>query len=203
MGGTRRTGTWWAWGYGWYRGHRDRGCPPPCSPAGRETGHGDRGGTGYLRDTGDLGGTGDMGARGHGLSAPMQHGEGRPRCPARGCPRAAQRSRRVLASPSAHKRFSELLPREQRDNACSARVPGSRVLTLPELRVRRLAGHGAPAAPQGRAGPFARRRAVLCPRSPRQQPPREASRQLPRPCRAAEGPAVCREGAGPVLPTLP
>ncbi|XP_075287716.1 calcium and integrin-binding protein 1 isoform X2 [Opisthocomus hoazin] len=34
----------------------------------------------------------------------------------------------------AHKRFSELLPREQRDNACSARVPGSRVLTLPELR---------------------------------------------------------------------
>ncbi|XP_015728865.1 calcium and integrin-binding protein 1 isoform X2 [Coturnix japonica] len=34
----------------------------------------------------------------------------------------------------AYKRFSELLPREQRDNARSVRVPKSRILTLPELR---------------------------------------------------------------------
>ncbi|NWU68281.1 CIB1 protein, partial [Pterocles burchelli] len=34
----------------------------------------------------------------------------------------------------AYKRFSELLPREERDNACAARLPKSRVLTLPELR---------------------------------------------------------------------
>ncbi|XP_038040958.1 calcium and integrin-binding protein 1 [Anas platyrhynchos] len=34
----------------------------------------------------------------------------------------------------AYKRFSELLPKEQRDNACSLRVPKSRILTLPELR---------------------------------------------------------------------
>ncbi|XP_057278711.1 calcium and integrin-binding protein 1 [Pezoporus wallicus] len=34
----------------------------------------------------------------------------------------------------AYKRFSELLPKEERENACSARVPKSRILTLPELR---------------------------------------------------------------------
>uniref|UniRef100_A0A8B9FUK7 Calcium and integrin binding 1 n=1 Tax=Amazona collaria TaxID=241587 RepID=A0A8B9FUK7_9PSIT len=34
----------------------------------------------------------------------------------------------------AYKRFSELLPKEERANACSARVPKSRILTLPELR---------------------------------------------------------------------
>eukprot|EP00076_Gallus_gallus_P003904 NP_001264578.1 calcium and integrin-binding protein 1 isoform b [Gallus gallus] len=34
----------------------------------------------------------------------------------------------------AYKRFSELLPREQRENACSVRVPKSQILTLPELR---------------------------------------------------------------------
>ncbi|NXT18498.1 CIB1 protein, partial [Syrrhaptes paradoxus] len=45
-------------------------------------------------------------------------------------PRAAL----VLVSSSAYKRFSELLPREERDNACAARLPKSRVLTLPELR---------------------------------------------------------------------
>uniref|UniRef100_A0A8C0BKW5 Calcium and integrin binding 1 n=1 Tax=Buteo japonicus TaxID=224669 RepID=A0A8C0BKW5_9AVES len=40
----------------------------------------------------------------------------------------------VLASSSAYKRFSELLPKEERENACSARVPKSQILTLPELR---------------------------------------------------------------------
>ncbi|NXI39246.1 CIB1 protein, partial [Galbula dea] len=35
----------------------------------------------------------------------------------------------------AYKRFSELLPKEERKNACSARVPKSQILTLPELRV--------------------------------------------------------------------
>uniref|UniRef100_A0A8C8BFL5 Calcium and integrin binding 1 n=1 Tax=Otus sunia TaxID=257818 RepID=A0A8C8BFL5_9STRI len=40
----------------------------------------------------------------------------------------------VLASSSAYKRFSELLPKEERENACSARLPESRILTLPELR---------------------------------------------------------------------
>ncbi|NWU88573.1 CIB1 protein, partial [Upupa epops] len=34
----------------------------------------------------------------------------------------------------AYKRFSELLPKEERDGARSARVPKSRFLTLPELR---------------------------------------------------------------------
>ncbi|XP_064312002.1 calcium and integrin-binding protein 1 [Phalacrocorax carbo] len=34
----------------------------------------------------------------------------------------------------AYKRFSELLPKEGRENACSARVPKSQILTLPELR---------------------------------------------------------------------
>ncbi|XP_075620582.1 calcium and integrin-binding protein 1 [Balearica regulorum gibbericeps] len=34
----------------------------------------------------------------------------------------------------AYKRFSELLPKEERANACSARVPKSQILTLPELR---------------------------------------------------------------------
>ncbi|XP_074863104.1 calcium and integrin-binding protein 1 [Carettochelys insculpta] len=34
----------------------------------------------------------------------------------------------------AHKRFSELLPKEQRDNVLQARVPKSKMLTLPELR---------------------------------------------------------------------
>ncbi|NXL20456.1 CIB1 protein, partial [Setophaga kirtlandii] len=34
----------------------------------------------------------------------------------------------------AYKRFSELLPKEERENACSARVPKSQILTLPELR---------------------------------------------------------------------
>lgn len=57
----------------------------------------------------------------------------------------------VLASSSAYKRFSELLPKEQRDNACSLRVPKSRILTLPELRVRSLAAAGPRAAPWGAA----------------------------------------------------
>ncbi|KAM6409402.1 calcium and integrin-binding protein 1 [Rhynochetos jubatus] len=34
----------------------------------------------------------------------------------------------------AYKRFRELLPREERDAACSARVPEAQILTLPELR---------------------------------------------------------------------
>ncbi|NWI51024.1 CIB1 protein, partial [Calyptomena viridis] len=34
----------------------------------------------------------------------------------------------------AYKKFSELLPKEERDNACSVRVPKSHILTLPELR---------------------------------------------------------------------
>ncbi|NXY17402.1 CIB1 protein, partial [Atrichornis clamosus] len=34
----------------------------------------------------------------------------------------------------AYKRFSELLPKEERENACSTRVPKSHILTLPELR---------------------------------------------------------------------
>ncbi|OXB77584.1 UNVERIFIED_CONTAM: hypothetical protein H355_002893, partial [Colinus virginianus] len=34
----------------------------------------------------------------------------------------------------AYKRFSELLPKEQRENARSVRVPASQILTLPELR---------------------------------------------------------------------
>ncbi|XP_027601251.1 calcium and integrin-binding protein 1-like [Pipra filicauda] len=34
----------------------------------------------------------------------------------------------------AYKRFSELLPKQERENACSARVPKSHILTLPELR---------------------------------------------------------------------
>nr|XP_054497795.1 calcium and integrin-binding protein 1 isoform X1 [Agelaius phoeniceus] len=34
----------------------------------------------------------------------------------------------------AYKRFSELLPKEERENACSLRVPKSQILTLPELR---------------------------------------------------------------------
>ncbi|KAM6257248.1 calcium and integrin-binding protein 1 [Porphyrio hochstetteri] len=34
----------------------------------------------------------------------------------------------------AYRRFSELLPRRERDNVCSARVPKSQILTLPELR---------------------------------------------------------------------
>lgn len=48
----------------------------------------------------------------------------------------------VLASSSAYKRFSELLPKEERENACSARVPKSQILTLPELRVGCLADSG-------------------------------------------------------------
>ncbi|KFZ68344.1 Calcium and integrin-binding protein 1, partial [Podiceps cristatus] len=32
------------------------------------------------------------------------------------------------------KRLSDLLPKEERENACSVRVPKSRILTLPELR---------------------------------------------------------------------
>ncbi|NXC97423.1 CIB1 protein, partial [Certhia familiaris] len=35
---------------------------------------------------------------------------------------------------SAYKRFSELLPKEEREDAYSARVPKSQILTLPELR---------------------------------------------------------------------
>uniref|UniRef100_A0A8B9ZU10 EF-hand domain-containing protein n=1 Tax=Anas zonorhyncha TaxID=75864 RepID=A0A8B9ZU10_9AVES len=59
-----------------------------------------------------------------------------PRCPRPGgCPvLLPHRAALVLASSSAYKRFSELLPKEQRDNACSLRVPKSRILTLPELR---------------------------------------------------------------------
>ncbi|NXS14575.1 CIB1 protein, partial [Neodrepanis coruscans] len=34
----------------------------------------------------------------------------------------------------AYKRFSELLPKEERENACSVRIPKSLILTLPELR---------------------------------------------------------------------
>ncbi|XP_074693561.1 calcium and integrin-binding protein 1 [Strix aluco] len=34
----------------------------------------------------------------------------------------------------AYKRFSELLPKEERENACSVRLPESHILTLPELR---------------------------------------------------------------------
>ncbi|NXD83924.1 CIB1 protein, partial [Halcyon senegalensis] len=34
----------------------------------------------------------------------------------------------------AYKRFSELLPKEERANACAVRVPKSQILTLPELR---------------------------------------------------------------------
>ncbi|XP_075570395.1 calcium and integrin-binding protein 1 [Pelecanus crispus] len=34
----------------------------------------------------------------------------------------------------AYKRFSELLPKEERENACSVRVPKSQILKLPELR---------------------------------------------------------------------
>ncbi|XP_074773692.1 calcium and integrin-binding protein 1 isoform X2 [Athene noctua] len=34
----------------------------------------------------------------------------------------------------AYKRFSELLPKEERENACSMRLPKSCILTLPELR---------------------------------------------------------------------
>ncbi|NXW56072.1 CIB1 protein, partial [Eurystomus gularis] len=34
----------------------------------------------------------------------------------------------------AYKRFSELLPKEERENACTVRVPKSQMLTLPELR---------------------------------------------------------------------
>lgn len=67
------------------------------------------------------------------------------RCP---CPegclprRSHHRASLVLASSSAYKRFSELLPKEERENACSARVPKSQILTLPELRVRCLADSG-------------------------------------------------------------
>lgn len=42
----------------------------------------------------------------------------------------------VLASSSAYKRFSELLPKEERENARFVRIPKSQILTLPELRVR-------------------------------------------------------------------
>ncbi|NXN71784.1 CIB1 protein, partial [Himantopus himantopus] len=48
--------------------------------------------------------------------------------------RSRHRASLVLASSSAYKRFSELLPKEERENACSARVPKSQILTLPELR---------------------------------------------------------------------
>ncbi|XP_067999707.1 calcium and integrin-binding protein 1 isoform X2 [Melanerpes formicivorus] len=34
----------------------------------------------------------------------------------------------------AYKRFSELLPKEEREISCSTRVPKSQILTLPELR---------------------------------------------------------------------
>lgn len=34
----------------------------------------------------------------------------------------------------AHRRFSELLPKEERDRAAATRLPKSRILTLPELR---------------------------------------------------------------------
>lgn len=55
--------------------------------------------------------------------------------PAPGLPRALPHGGAVVfASSSAYKRFSELLPREQRENACSVRVPKSQILTLPELR---------------------------------------------------------------------
>lgn len=76
-----------------------------------------------------------------------------PRCPRPGgCPvLLPHRAALVLASSSAYKRFSELLPKEQRDNACSLRVPKSRILTLPELRVRSLAAAGPHAAPWGAA----------------------------------------------------
>lgn len=46
---------------------------------------------------------------------------------------------------SAHKRFCQLLPRETRGQALQTRVPKSRLLTLPELRVSR------PGASLGRA----------------------------------------------------
>lgn len=58
-------------------------------------------------------------------------------CPEGCLPRRSRhRASLVLASSSAYKRFSELLPKEERENACSARVPKSQILTLPELRVR-------------------------------------------------------------------
>ncbi|NXS69137.1 CIB1 protein, partial [Pandion haliaetus] len=34
----------------------------------------------------------------------------------------------------AYKKFSALLPKEERENACSVRVPKGQILTLPELR---------------------------------------------------------------------
>ncbi|XP_073160762.1 calcium and integrin-binding protein 1 [Lepidochelys kempii] len=40
----------------------------------------------------------------------------------------------VLVSQSAHKRFSELLPKEERESILLKRVPKSKILTLPELR---------------------------------------------------------------------
>lgn len=61
------------------------------------------------------------------------------RCPCpEGCLLCPSRYRAalVLASSSAYKRFSELLPKEERGNVCSTRVPKSQLLTLPELRVR-------------------------------------------------------------------
>uniref|UniRef100_A0A8V0X4C5 Calcium and integrin binding family member 1 n=1 Tax=Gallus gallus TaxID=9031 RepID=A0A8V0X4C5_CHICK len=71
--------------------------------------------------------------------------------PAPGLPRALPHGGAVVfASSSAYKRFSELLPREQRENACSVRVPKSQILTLPELRVRYLewgGWAGSPAEP--------------------------------------------------------
>lgn len=76
---------------------------------------------------------------------PCSAGKSCLRCP---CPegclprRSRHRASLVLASSSAYKRFSELLPKERRENACSARVPKSQILTLPELRVRCLADSG-------------------------------------------------------------
>lgn len=64
-------------------------------------------------------------------------------CPEGCLPRRSRhRASLVLASSSAYKRFSELLPKEERENACSARVPKSQILTLPELQVRCLADSG-------------------------------------------------------------
>lgn len=62
-------------------------------------------------------------------------GTGCPLCAALGC-LSCHRASLVLASSSAYKRFSALLPKEERVNVCSARIPKSQILTLPELRVR-------------------------------------------------------------------
>ncbi|NXE69946.1 CIB1 protein, partial [Calcarius ornatus] len=61
-------------------------------------------------------------------------GTGQPALGSAAVPDGHHRAALFVASQSAYKRFSELLPREERENACSARVPKSQILTLPELR---------------------------------------------------------------------